>query len=149
MQHAISAALREVNPTYVVVSAVTQVILAVVWYGCIVKHLNDYYYAADKGVRRPEHAIRHYHQGVVVFMTFASALLRAVTVTVTVAIFKGTTVADYQCAAFTVAILFMGSMHRYFGQQRPIQLIVTNAGYEVCAAMLAAMSCYGMKVAGI
>ena len=134
-----------INPLYVLASAVAQQVLAMAWYDCIVRHIDRYYVAADKGVRRVEHAIQHYSGFAVSATNFLCSVLRTVAVLAIVGAFHFSTLSEYQTAAMVAVLLGMPRVSRIFSCQRPIQLFVTETGYEVTAAMTAAAISYYMK----
>ncbi|KAG5467057.1 hypothetical protein LSCM1_01238 [Leishmania martiniquensis] len=143
---AIIKAVYTIDPIYMVASAVAQQMLAVAWFDCIVRQIDRYYVAADKGVRRVEHAITRYPGQVISGATFLCALLRSVVVLTLVSICKCSTLYQYQSAAMIAVMIGMMRVHRTFSCHRPIQIFVTETGYEMAAAMTAAVVCYYMKM---
>lgn len=135
-----------INPLYVVSSAVAQQVLAMAWYGCIVRHIDRYYVAADKGVRRFDHAIQRYSGFAVSAANFVCSVLRTIVLLALVSVFHYSTLSEYQTAAMVTVAIGMTRVSRTFSCQRPIQLFVTETGYEVAAAMTAAVISYYMKV---
>lgn len=138
-------AVYQVNPIYIVASAAAQQVLAMAWFDCIVRQIDRYYVAADKGVRRVEHAIQRYPGAAVSAATFACSLLRATIILTVVSLCKCTTLTEYQSAAMVAVVLGMTRVHRTFSCHRPIQLFVTEAGYEMAAAMTAAVVSFYMN----
>jgi hypothetical protein len=143
---AIMSIVYSINPLYVLASAVAQQVLAMAWYGCIVRHIDRYYIAADKGVRRFEHAIQRYSGFTVSATNFLCSVLRTIVVLAVVSIFHFTTLCEYQTAAMVAVVVGMPRVSRLFSCQRPIQLFITETGYEVAAAMTAAVISYYMMV---
>ncbi|KAG5467615.1 hypothetical protein CUR178_01260 [Leishmania enriettii] len=138
-------AVCTIDPVYMVASAVAQQILAMAWFDCIVRQIDRYYVAADKGVRRVEHAITRYPGIVISATTFMCALLRSGIVLTLVTMGKCSTLYQYQSAAMVAVVIGMMRVHRTFSCHRPIQIFVTETGYEMAAAMTAAVVCYYMK----
>lgn len=136
------------NPIYVVASAVAQLMLAGLWFGCVARQMDRYYLAADKGVRRFEHAIQHYRGEVVCITALLCAVLRSVILMVVIAIFHFTTFKQYQEAAVVAAVVGMTRVHRSFSCQRPFQIVAVEMTYEFSASMVAAVVCYLMKMYG-
>ncbi|KPA86590.1 putative mitochondrial hypothetical protein [Leptomonas pyrrhocoris] len=142
---AIMAIVYGINPLYVVASAVAQQVLAMAWYGCIVRHIDRYYLAADKGVRRFEHVVQRYSGFMVSATNFLCSVLRTIILLALVSVFHFQTLTEYQTAAMVTVALGMPRVSRLFSCQRPIQLFITETGYEVAAAMTAAVISYSMK----
>ncbi|KAG5491381.1 hypothetical protein JIQ42_01282 [Leishmania sp. Namibia] len=138
-------AVCTINPVYMVASAVAQQMLAMAWFDCIVRQIDRYYVAADKGVRRVEHAITRYPGIVISAITFICGLLRSGIVLTLVSMGKCSTLYQYQSAAMVAVVIGMMRVHRTFSCHRPIQIFVTETGYEMAAAMTAAVVCYYMK----
>lgn len=134
-----------VDPIYVLMSAVAQQMLAMAWFDCIVGQIDRYYLAADKGVRRVEHAITRYPGVMISATTFACSLLRSLVVLTMVSMCNCSTLYQYQSAAMVAVMIGMMRVHRTFSCHRPLQLFVTETGYEMAAAMTAAVVCYYMK----
>ncbi|KPI90732.1 hypothetical protein ABL78_0168 [Leptomonas seymouri] len=143
---AIVATVNGINPLYVVASAAAQQVLAMAWYGCIVSHIDRYYVAADKGVRRFEHVVQRYSGFMMSAINFVCAALRAAIILALVNVFHFRTLSEYQTAAMVTVLLGMPRVCRLFSCQRPIQLFITETGYEVVAAVTAAVISYYMKV---
>lgn len=141
--------VKDINPYYIAGGAVAQYVFGMVWFSLLVGHIHRYYYAADKGVRRPEHAVQRYPKCVVALVTLLCAAARSVVVLTLVATFKAKTIEDYQRAAGATALITSVGVFKYFADQRPLQLIVTECGYEVVASMIAAVVPFYMKAAGI
>ncbi|KAK7200906.1 hypothetical protein NESM_000149500 [Novymonas esmeraldas] len=137
--------VQEINPIYVVASAAAQQMLAMVWFDCIVRQIDNYYVAADKGVRRVEHAIQRYPAAMISAATFACSVLRTVLVLALVSVFHCSTLSQYQSAAMIAVLIGMTRIHRTFSCHRPIQIFVTETGYEMAAAMTAAVVSFYMK----
>lgn len=133
------------SPCYIGVSAVVQQLFAMAWFGCIVYYLDRYYLAADKGVRRFEYAIQHYPSALVALTSLLSAAVRSMLVTAVATAFDAKTMMDYEAVAVIVAAVGMMGLHRHFACQRPVQLLLTEGGFEMAAAMLAALVAYGMQ----
>ncbi|GET92999.1 hypothetical protein, conserved [Leishmania tarentolae] len=138
-------AVHSIDPIYLLASAVAQQVLAMAWFDGIVGQIDRYYLAADKGVRRVEHAITRYPGIMVSAATFACCLLRSLVVLVIVGMCNCLTLYQYQSAAMVAVLIGMMRVHRTFSCHRPIQLFVTETGYEMAAAMTAAVVCYYMK----
>ncbi|ORC91979.1 uncharacterized protein TM35_000041930 [Trypanosoma theileri] len=138
-------ALQSVNPWAVLACAIIQEVFAFLWFGCILKNVGDYYLAADKGVRRVEHIVHRYSFLFCNSTTIAAGILRAVSVQVMVTVCGGHTFNDYQQAAVVIALLSCINLHDSFWSQRPLPLLLTNCGYEAAAAVLAAVSYFGMQ----
>ncbi|KAG5492893.1 hypothetical protein JKF63_01473 [Porcisia hertigi] len=138
-------AILGLNPVYVVASAIAQQMVAMIWFDCIVRQIDRYYVAADKGVRRVEHAIKRYPGAIVSAATLACSLLRSIILLTVVSMLHCSTFYQYQSAAMVAVVVGMTRVHRTFSCQRPIQIFVTETGYEMVAAMTAAVVCYCMK----
>ncbi|CCW64377.1 unnamed protein product [Phytomonas sp. EM1] len=142
---AIASTVAKLNPFYMVVSAIVQQMFAIIWFGWIINHIEHYYYAADKGVRRSEHAIQRYSALLVSGATFLCCLARSAVVLMLVSTYKASTLQDYQVIAFAVVLFSMISMHRDLARQRPIQLLLTQCVYEAASTMLTAVCCYYLR----
>ncbi|KAH9601764.1 hypothetical protein LSM04_007187 [Trypanosoma melophagium] len=137
-------ALQSVNPWAVLACAIIQEVFAFLWFGCILKTVEDYYLAADKGVRRVEHIVHRYSFFFCNLTTIASGILRAVSIHAMVSVCGGNTLNDYQQAAVVVALFSCINQHQFFWCQRPLPLLLTNCGFEAAAAVLTAVSYFGM-----
>ncbi|CAJ1012406.1 hypothetical protein Q4I28_007719 [Leishmania naiffi] len=137
--------MYEIDPIHLVTSAVAQQMLAMVWFDCIVRQIDRYYVAADKGVRRVEHAITRYPGIMVSAATFACSCLRSLIVLTLVHMCDCSTLYQYQSAAMVAVVIGTMRVHRTFSCHRPIQIFVTETGYEMAAAMTTAVVCYYMK----
>lgn len=142
---ALREVLHEINPVYIILSVIAQHAFAMLWFGCIVNYIDRYYMAADKGVRRIEHAIQRYSQLTVTLACLVCATIRAVVYMTVINTYKGSTMMDYECAAIVTAIISMIPKQRHFACQRPIQLLITEDGFEIGAPMIVAMVCYTLK----
>lgn len=141
--------VKGLNPCYVVAAAVAQYLFGMIWFNFIVRHIHCYYYATDKGVRRPEHAVHRYPKCVIAAINLLCCAARAAVVLTIVATYNATTLCDYQCAAAAAAAVMSIGAFKYFADQRPFQLIVTEGGYEVAATMIAAVVAFCMKQYGM
>ncbi|CCW68966.1 unnamed protein product [Phytomonas sp. Hart1] len=141
----IESIVAKLNPFYIVVTAIAQQLFTIIWFGWIIHHIEHYYYAADKGVRRSEHVIQRYSAIIVTGATFISCLARSAVVLALVSTFKASTLQDYQVIALAVTFISMISMHRDISRQRPFQLLATQCVYEATATMLAAVGCYYLQ----
>lgn len=141
--------VKGIDPYYVAAGAAAQYVFGLIWFGFIVKEIHGYYYAADKGVRRPEHAVHRYPQCVVALVTLLCAAARSVLVLTIVATYRATTIQEYQRAAVAAAAVMSIGVFKYFAAQRPFQLVVTECGYETLCCMIAAVVPFYMKANGI
>lgn len=135
----ICALVLAVNPVHLVVLSVAQILLSVLWFKLIVYHFETYYLAADKGVRRVEHALHRYHTLVVLAIDLLSTIIRSLVVIFVLDFCSAQSLQDYQYAAIIASIFSFVSVHRHFAYQRPFQLFVSSWGFEIVASMMVAV----------
>ncbi|CAD2216546.1 hypothetical protein AGDE_02911 [Angomonas deanei] len=146
LQQQVISTVSQFNPFHIAASAIAQQVFAMAWFGCLVNHLDSYWTAADKGVRRFEHVVFHYPPIVGAAASFLSSVLRSLLITLLVTLFKVDTLVDYQVAALLVVVFGLVRIHRHFSCQRPIQLFVTETGFELAASMIATLVLYYMQL---
>lgn len=126
-------------------AALVQLVLAALWFGCIFRKIVDYHLAADKGVRRVEHMLHRYSPFFCTASTFIAGVARAVAVEVIVSAIHGKELSSYVQAGLMVASLACINHHHFLWCQRPMPLLLADCGHEVVAALLAAVSCFGLQ----
>jgi hypothetical protein len=127
------------NWVHILLSAIAQHLLAWLWYEGIFSSIFAYYFAADKGVKRAEHARVHYSHTFCVFGTFIAGVARALTIYALVKNLGLTTAYQYQEAAILVAAAIGIGYHHSFWGQRPFPLLAVNGGFELGASLLGAL----------
>ncbi|EPY31443.1 hypothetical protein STCU_02301 [Strigomonas culicis] len=138
--------MGEFNLFHIVASAVAQQVFAMAWFGIIVNHLDQYWTAADKGVRRFEHVVHYYPAVMVAAGNFLCCILRSAAVLVVANLLNAKTLEDYERVALVVVGLGLVRVHRHFACQRPVQLLITETGFELLAALLSSFVLYGMQL---
>ena len=122
----------------IIVAALAQHLLGFLWYGSIFTSVYQYYSAADKGVKRVEHIIQRYGMSLCSIATVLSGVIRALVI---VGIAKALDVSSicglHEIALFVALIAFVNEHHSFWAQ-RPLGLILVNAGYELAAALVGA-----------
>lgn len=128
------------------VMTIAQVIFSVAWFKIVVRDMESYYLAADKGVRRVEHAIHRYPCWLLFLIDAASCAIRSTVLLFLFHACNSVTVVDYEKVALMTGAVSAISFHRHFAYQRPIQLFVSHWGFELCSAMVAALVCFFFRV---
>lgn len=132
------------NWVHILLSAIAQHLLGWLWYEGIFSSIFAYYFAADKGVKRAEHARVRYSHTLCVFGTFFAGIARALTIYAIVKNLGLKSIYQYQEAAILVAVAIGISYHHSFWAQRPFPLLAVNAGYELGASLLGALVLFAL-----
>lgn len=131
-----------INGAAVFFSTVAQQMVSLFWYGLAFSSVYCYYYAADKGVKRAEYAVRRYAQSFQICSTLLSNLLRALAISVVLSLlnlkeeyhYLGT----YVEVGLAVAAVTFIPIASDFWAERPLPLIFINSGHLVANALAAA-----------
>jgi hypothetical protein len=126
------------NWVHIFLAAFAQHMLGWLWYEGIFSSIFAYYFAADKGVKRPEHARVRYSHTLCLAFTFLSGVARALAIYAMSKNLNLTSVFQYQEAALMVAAVIIIAYHHSFWAQRPFPILAINAGYEIGASLLGA-----------
>lgn len=133
------------HPGHIVVLTLLEFIFSFFWFYGVVHHFDTYYLAADKGVRRAQHALRRY-PGIVVHATnLICCALRALSVVFLAYLIQAKTLLDFQFAAVLVTLGSFLTVHRHIAYHRPIQLFVSTWGFELAASMIVAVCFFHLK----
>lgn len=141
----LSSFVVSLHSGHIVVATILEFIFSFFWFYGVVHHFDTYYLAADKGVRRAQHALHRYPVIVVHATNLMCCALRALSVAFVAYLIQAKTLLDFQVAAVLVTLGSFLTIHRHFAYHRPIQLFVTMWGFELATSMIVAVFFFFLK----
>eukprot|EP00388_Colpodella_angusta_P031926 GDKK01024838.1.p1 GENE.GDKK01024838.1~~GDKK01024838.1.p1 ORF type:complete len:160 (-),score=6.60 GDKK01024838.1:104-583(-) len=122
-------------------STVAQQIVGMFWYGLAFSSVYCYYFAADKGVKRVEFAIRRYGLSWQILGSLITNFVRSFAIATTISLLgkESSDINMYLQVALAVGTVTLLPISGDFWADRPLPLIIINSGNIVALALTSAV----------